>query len=81
MRMQLKKMVVLLGVAGAFGLMSASGTRGDWFTASEPIETYCSGHGTFHILEYSEEKYAYKGYCVCNPGWIGARCQIPLTDD
>lgn len=81
MRMQLKKIGMLLSLAGLFVLLAASEPYGEWFSTSVPMKTYCSEHGTFHMLEYSEERNAYRGYCVCDPGWIGVRCHIPLADD
>ena len=75
MKKQVEKLVVLLGVAGAFVLMSFNEPR--WFDKAVGEETYC-GHGDF--VKLSETQYSYYGYCVCNPGWFGDRCEFNEDD-
>ena len=57
MKKQVEKLVVLLGVAGAFVLMSFNEPR--WFDKAVGEETYC-GHGDF--VKLSETQYSYYGY-------------------
>ena len=54
MKKQVEKLVVLLGVAGAFVLMSFNEPR--WFDKAVGEETYC-GHGDF--VKLSETQYSY----------------------
>ena len=75
MKKQVEKLVVLLGVAGAFVLMSFNEPR--WFDKAVGEETYC-GHGDF--VKLSETQYSYYGYCNCDPGWFGDRCELNEDD-
>ena len=75
MKKQVEKLVVLLGVAGAFVLMSFNEPR--WFDKAVGEETYC-GHGDF--VKLSETQYSYYGYCKCVPGWFGDRCEFNEDD-
>ena len=75
MKKQVEKLVVLLGVAGAFVLMSFNEPR--WFDKAVGEETYC-GHGYF--VKLSETQYSYYGYCKCDPGWFGDRCEFNEDD-
>ena len=32
------------------------------------------------MIEYNEYLHIYYGYCVCNPGWFGDRCEFNEDD-
>ena len=36
------------------------------------------GHGDF--VKLSETQYSYYGYCKCDPGWFGDRCEFNEDD-
>ena len=78
MKKQVKKLVVLLGVASTFVLMSFNEPR--WFAGIYDVKMYCSDHGRFVELDYNLEWDAYYGYCVCNPGWFGNMCEFMEED-
>lgn len=74
MKKQVEKLVVLLGVAGAFVLMSFNEPR--WFDDAVDIVTYCGPNGRFVEIDYQPNKHAYYGYCECRNGWFGDRCEF-----
>ena len=78
MKKQVKKLVVLLGVAGACVLMSFNEPR--WYEEEVAIHTICRPNGNFVMIEYNEYLHIYYGYCVCNPGWFGDRCEFNEDD-
>ena len=89
MKKQVKKLVVLLGVAGAFVLMSFNEPR--WFAGIYDVKIFCSDHGRFVVgeetycghgdfVKLSETQYSYYGYCKCDPGWFGDRCEFYEDD-
>lgn len=75
MKKQMKKLVMLLGLAGVFCLMSFNEPR--WFDKGA-TEDYCLNGGTFTML--IETWYSYYGYCVCKPDWFGDRCEFYEND-
>ena len=48
MKKQVKKLVVLLGVAGAFVLMSFNEPR--WFAGIYDVKIFCSDHGRLCLI-------------------------------
>ena len=81
MKKQVKKLVVLLGVAGAFVLMSFNEPR--WYEEEVAIHTICRPNGNFVMSDFvklSETQYSYYGYCKCDPGWFGDRCEFNEDD-
>ena len=77
MKKQVEKLVVLLGVAGAFVLMSFNEPR--WFDKAVEVKEYCLGKGSKFVI-LRETQYSYYGYCECQPGWFGDRCEFREDD-